>query len=408
VAAALQRAGESGIVHRDIKPENILMTRKGEVKVADFGLSRVFGGGRDLNLTQSGMTLGTPLYMSPEQVRGDQLDLRSDIYSFGVTCYHMLAGRPPFHGQTAYEVALRHVNDDPMPLAELRPDLLPELCALVHRMISKDPAARPQTGREVLRELSQARAAPTADNPFANLTVPVSGPAHSPPATTSAGQPVISISIAPIARRSRLGLWMGLSLLLALGGGVGLRLLHNARSAPTAPPDDHPVLPVVSERERQLLSAVELYASPKGEKVRPGAGYHVELGVMYLEQKRYAEAEKFFNDMMQRPNVPPVYKTIGHLGLAIAYAMRDEFERSVQAFQDVKAAGDVKASAANFRALVPPAALPAEDLINLRFWVLTALERDATHPALPKDLEEMRKELKRLRPNLGAAGKNAG
>src|SRR5438309_5224354 len=105
VAAALQHASELGIVHRDIKPENILLTRRGEVKVADFGLSRVLAGeGVPVSLTQSGVTMGTPLYMSPEQVEGKPLDCRTDIYSFGVTCYHMLAGQPPFTGETAFEV----------------------------------------------------------------------------------------------------------------------------------------------------------------------------------------------------------------------------------------------------------------------------------------------------------------
>src|SRR6188472_769350 len=91
IAAALQRANELGLVHRDIKPENILVTRKAEVKVADFGLSRFFAGdAASVNLTQSGVTLGTPLYMSPEQIRGEATDHRSDLYSFGVTCYHLL------------------------------------------------------------------------------------------------------------------------------------------------------------------------------------------------------------------------------------------------------------------------------------------------------------------------------
>ena len=106
VASALAEANEHGIVHRDIKPENILLTRKGQVKVADFGLARCFAQDQQpLNLTQSGVTMGTPLYMSPEQVQGHTLDARTDIYSFGVTCYHMLAGEPPFKGETPFEVA---------------------------------------------------------------------------------------------------------------------------------------------------------------------------------------------------------------------------------------------------------------------------------------------------------------
>ena len=156
-AAALQRASEAGIIHRDIKPENILLTRKGEVKVADFGLSRCLGDPQPLHLTQSGVTMGTPLYMSPEQVEGKPLDCRTDIYSFGVTCYFMLAGQPPFDGATAFEVAMKHARDEPPPLSGVRPDLPPALCAVVHKMMAKDPAQRHQTGKEVLRDLARVR-----------------------------------------------------------------------------------------------------------------------------------------------------------------------------------------------------------------------------------------------------------
>ena len=110
VASALCKAAERGIVHRDIKPENIMFARSGEVKVADFGLARIGRGEESLKLTQVGITMGTPLYMSPEQVEGRSLDPRSDLYSLGVTCYHMLAGKPPFRGDTALSVALQHVR----------------------------------------------------------------------------------------------------------------------------------------------------------------------------------------------------------------------------------------------------------------------------------------------------------
>ena len=187
VAMALQRAAESNIVHRDIKPENILLTRKVEVKVADFGLSRDLTGAEDLNLTQTGVAMGTPLYMSPEQAQGKPLDSRSDIYSFGVTCFHMFTGQPPFRGKSAIEVALKHINEQPPSLAELRPDLPPALVALINRMMIKDPAARPQSGKEVLRELNQAMGTPTAENPFAGLTVAAPAPGRiEPPAIPSA------------------------------------------------------------------------------------------------------------------------------------------------------------------------------------------------------------------------------
>ncbi len=141
VAAALFAAGERGIVHRDIKPENIMITRKGEVKVADFGLAQLQGGER-LNLTQEGITMGTPLYMSPEQVSGGKLDHRSDIYSFGITCYHMLCGVPPFRGENAVSVAVKHLHEVPNPVGDMRPDLPPAVCQMIERMIAKRPEDR--------------------------------------------------------------------------------------------------------------------------------------------------------------------------------------------------------------------------------------------------------------------------
>ncbi len=154
VAAALEAAGEKGIIHRDIKPDNIMVNKKGEVKVADFGLAQLIqGGGEALHLTQPGETMGTPLYMSPEQVRGDKLDQRSDIYSLGVTCYHMLAGRPPFQGETAVSVAMQHLQSEPVPLTSVREDLPRPACDMVHRMMAKEPVERYASATDVLNDV---------------------------------------------------------------------------------------------------------------------------------------------------------------------------------------------------------------------------------------------------------------
>jgi len=153
VAAALAKAAEHGIVHRDIKPENVLLTRSGEVKVADFGLARFQRAADSVDLTQVGITVGSPLYMSPEQVEGRPLDSRSDLYSFGVTCYQMLAGCPPFTGETPLSVALQHLNKQPEPLENHRPDLPAALCRGIHKTLAKNPEHRFQTPQELLREL---------------------------------------------------------------------------------------------------------------------------------------------------------------------------------------------------------------------------------------------------------------
>jgi len=148
---ALQRASEEGIVHRDIKPENIMLSTKGEVKVADFGLARTQDA--DVNLTQVGVTMGTPLYMSPEQVQGQPLDSRSDLYSLGVTFFHMLTGALPFEGDSPLNVAIQHVQNEPPELASIRHDLPAKLCQVIHRMLAKAAEDRFQSPNELLHEL---------------------------------------------------------------------------------------------------------------------------------------------------------------------------------------------------------------------------------------------------------------
>ncbi len=153
VAAALQKAAEQGIVHRDIKPENIMLNEHGEVKVADFGLARLRDDDVSSNLTQAGFTMGTPLYMSPEQVEGRSLDPRSDIYSLGVTCYQIFAGQTPFRGDTALSVAVQHLQNTPAPLEHARPDLPLEVCRIIHKMLAKNPADRYASARALLQDL---------------------------------------------------------------------------------------------------------------------------------------------------------------------------------------------------------------------------------------------------------------
>ena len=154
-AKAIQKADEFQVVHRDIKPENIMLSDSGEIKVTDFGLARINNDQSDDTLTKVGITMGTPLYMSPEQVEGGALDARSDIYSLGVTVYHMLAGTPPFDGDNPLAIAMKQVKNNAVPLAKVRPDLPETVCNLIHRMIEKSPENRPQSADEVLRVLKQ-------------------------------------------------------------------------------------------------------------------------------------------------------------------------------------------------------------------------------------------------------------
>lgn len=151
VASALKASGHAGIVHRDIKPENIMITKKGEVKVADFGLAQL----GESNNEKKGVTMGTPLYMSPEQVSGRELDPRSDVYSFGVTAYQLLCGETPFKGNTPVAIAMQHLKNSPPPLKEKNPALPDVLCRLVHRMMAKRRSLRYQSADEVLEDIKK-------------------------------------------------------------------------------------------------------------------------------------------------------------------------------------------------------------------------------------------------------------
>jgi serine/threonine-protein kinase len=153
VGSALARSAEQGIVHRDIKPENLLLTLAGEVKVADFGLARVLS--ENLDLTQDGMTLGTPLYMSPEQGEGRNVDARSDLYSLGATVYHLLAGRPPYSGPSAVAVVMAHIKEPLPPLSSARPDLPAGLCEIVDRLLAKQPTDRFESPQALLKAVDQ-------------------------------------------------------------------------------------------------------------------------------------------------------------------------------------------------------------------------------------------------------------
>lgn len=154
---ALQEAGKHKVIHRDIKPENIMLSTNGEVKITDFGLARINNDSSKQALTQVGMTMGTPLYMSPEQVEGGNIDQRSDIYSLGVTAYHMLAGHPPFDGDNALSIALKHVKDDAVSLETLRPDVPAELCQVIEQMMSKKRGERPADAKQLLKELRKVK-----------------------------------------------------------------------------------------------------------------------------------------------------------------------------------------------------------------------------------------------------------
>jgi serine/threonine-protein kinase len=157
ICRGLQAAHEQGIIHRDIKPQNVLVDAKGEAKLMDFGIARMAETME--GVTQQGLIVGTPHYMSPEQVQGKQLDARSDVYSLGVMIYEMLVGNRPFESTSLTGVLAAHITEAPKPPINLRPDIGTTINTIVMRCLAKDPAARYKDAGALLADLEGMRSA---------------------------------------------------------------------------------------------------------------------------------------------------------------------------------------------------------------------------------------------------------
>lgn len=161
LAAALAHAHARGVLHRDVKPSNVLFDEEGNAKLADFGIARV---GALSTLTEAGTILGTAAYISPEQAQAQPVTAASDVYAFGVVLYLLLTGRLPFDAEAPLELALKHVNDAPVAIAELRPDAPPALERVATWSLAKRPDERPQDGSALVDALAQGAPPVTAED----------------------------------------------------------------------------------------------------------------------------------------------------------------------------------------------------------------------------------------------------
>jgi serine/threonine-protein kinase len=181
ILAALRFAHRNSIVHRDIKPHNVLVDSDGRLKVTDFGIARAGAS----EMTEAGSIIGTAQYLSPEQAKGTTVDHRSDIYSVGVVLYELVTGRVPFTGDTAVEIAMRHLSSVPEPPSALREDVPHELDMVILRALAKDPDDRYQTAEEMDAELDRvSRGLPVSQETEEAATMILSGGGIPTDATT--------------------------------------------------------------------------------------------------------------------------------------------------------------------------------------------------------------------------------
>ncbi len=247
VAEALAYAHRQGIIHRDVKPANILMSRDGDPLLTDFGIAKIYED--TLQLTGEGMMVGTPTYMAPEQLQGQPVDPRTDIYALGVVLYQVLTGEPPFAAETPLAVALMHIHNPLRPPRQINPNIPESIERIILRAMAKNPSDRFQTADEMAEALQQALTG--LSRPTAVLPVPA---AQDEPAVVSASPsqatpaaPAQTAPAAPAPAVRRLSpRWLALGgavLVVALLGLVALpRWLPSATgsaggatAAPTAP-----------------------------------------------------------------------------------------------------------------------------------------------------------------------------
>jgi serine/threonine-protein kinase len=334
VAAALQKASAAGIVHRDIKPENIMLAAGGEVKVADFGLARLTGSAA--HLTQVGLTMGTPLYMSPEQVEGRPVDPRSDIYSLGVTSYQMLSGVLPFQGDTALGVALKHLRSAPAPLESLRPDLPPGLCRMVHKMLAKSPDDRYPNARELLGDLRNLQLIDPAESfsAIGDVEVGAGGDLADRGALARRLQAAMQTTALATATRRRRRRWYAVAAVAACAAGAlsawatrPKSLLAEARLANVtrlASPREQLVLAKISGSEEWLKSVERFW--PHAEREVNLA--RQDLARRYLYHNRLAEAMALFAEFAKHEDLE--LRAFGLAGQSIVLARQGDYQKSAE------------------------------------------------------------------------------
>jgi len=242
VADALQAAHDLGIVHRDLKPDNIMLARARDgsdvVKVVDFGIAKAVGRDDTQKVTKTGLVVGTPEFMSPEQLSGDPLDGRSDVYSLALVLFKMLTGQLPFEGTTVQDTMVKRLTDDPAKLADVRPDLRfpPGLQATLDSALARRPIDRYQSAAKFADDVAAVLGAPRRSR--ASPLPPTRPEADAPTERLRRPTPIVFPST-PAKRRSRLPIVAGVLFVLGAAGAAlalrGGKKVDTAARADTVP-----------------------------------------------------------------------------------------------------------------------------------------------------------------------------
>jgi TolB-like protein/Flp pilus assembly protein TadD/tRNA A-37 threonylcarbamoyl transferase component Bud32 len=273
ICEGLAEAHRSGVVHRDLKSNNIMIDKEGYARIMDFGIARSLDA---KGITDAGVMIGTPEYMSPEQVEGKEVDQRSDIYSLGVILYEMVTGRVPFEGKTPFTIGMKHKGETPQNPKELNTQILDDLNHVILRCLEKEKSKRYQSTEELRSDLGNIE----KGMPATEVTVP-------------AEKPMTSKEVTVTFKKN----WLWASVLFAVVILIGIGILLLRREKPVMPAEEHQML-VVLPFENLGPPGDEYFADGITEEITSRLAAFWELGVISRSSAiRYKKTEKTIKEI---------------------------------------------------------------------------------------------------------------